>query len=127
MQAYTFTSAPISRALLAAKHRGIRVRVILDKSQFDCHHFSERYFLLKAHVPVWEDDVLNIAHNKVLIIDDRIVETGSFNFTHMAQYHNAENVLIVRDPQVAMLYEANWVRRQKRSRLIQYFTCLSHK
>ena len=33
MQAYSFTSAPIAKALVEAHKRGVDVRVILDKSQ----------------------------------------------------------------------------------------------
>ncbi len=32
-------------------------------------------------MPIWIDDAPAIAHNKVIILNDRIVLTGSFNFT----------------------------------------------
>lgn len=123
MQGYTFTSVPIARALIAAQYRGVIVHVILDKTQFDCHHFSERLFLLRAHVPVWEDDRLNIAHNKVIIIDHKVVETGSFNFTHMAQFHNAENVVLIPSARIAAMYEKNWMLRRRQSHRVLRFKC----
>jgi phosphatidylserine/phosphatidylglycerophosphate/cardiolipin synthase-like enzyme len=33
VQAYSYTSAPIAKALLDAHKRGVKVQVILDKSQ----------------------------------------------------------------------------------------------
>lgn len=35
VQAYSFTSYPIAKALVQAARRGVDVEVILDKSQFD--------------------------------------------------------------------------------------------
>ena len=43
-----------------------------------------------------------------MILDGRTVITGSFNFTHAAEEHNAENMLIIRSPELAEMYDANW-------------------
>jgi phosphatidylserine/phosphatidylglycerophosphate/cardiolipin synthase-like enzyme len=42
-----------------------------------------------------------LMHNKVLIIDRRIVVTGSYNFTSSAETHNDENVVIISSPEFA--------------------------
>lgn len=111
VQAYSFTSAPIAKALVDAKERGVDVRVILDKSQ-KSERYSSVTFLANAGIPVWIDDKVAIAHNKVMIIDRETVVTGSFNFTRSAQERNAENLLILRDAELAGLYERNWRSRQ---------------
>jgi len=114
VQAYSFTSAPIAAALKRAHDRGIAVNVILDKSQR-----SERYtsatFLRNAGIPVWIDRSHAIAHNKVMIIDESIVITGSFNFTKSAEERNAENLLIINNQQIAGEYIANWERHRTHS------------
>ena len=49
-------------------------------------------------VDVYLDLVAGIAHNKVMIIDQSIVITGSFNFTESAEAaekRNTENVVIM--------------------------------
>ncbi len=115
IQAYSFTSAAIAKALVEAKRRGVRVRVILDKSQLS-ERYSSAKFLVNAGIPVWIDDRVAIAHNKVMIIDDEIVITGSFNFTRSAQDRNAENLLIIKDANLATLYEWNWQSRLTVSR-----------
>jgi phosphatidylserine/phosphatidylglycerophosphate/cardiolipin synthase-like enzyme len=49
-----------------------------------------------------------IAHNKIRVIDEAVVVTGSFNFTTAAEAHNAENLLVIRDAELAAKYLANW-------------------
>jgi len=108
VQAYSFTSAPIAKALVDAKKRGVDVQVILDKSQR-----SERYtsatFLANEGVPTYIDAAHKIAHNKVMIIDGQTVITGSFNFTKSAEEGNAENLLVINNaPELAARYVQNW-------------------
>jgi phosphatidylserine/phosphatidylglycerophosphate/cardiolipin synthase-like enzyme len=79
-QAYSFTSAPIAKALLDAHKRGVQVQVILDKSQRS-DKYSSADFLANQGVPVVIDANHAIAHNKIIIIDGETVLTGSFNFT----------------------------------------------
>lgn len=114
VQAYSFTSAPIAKALTEAHNRGVDVRVILDKSQ-KSERYSELTFLRNAGIPVWIDYKVAIAHNKVMIIDGETVVTGSFNFTKAAQDKNAENVLIIRDRELAKEYTNNWQSRLSQS------------
>ena len=108
VQAYSFTSTPVAKALVDAHKRGVDVQVILDKSQK-----SERYtsatFLANEGVPTYIDAAHKIAHNKVMIIDGRTVITGSFNFTKSAEEGNAENLLIISNaPKLAARYTDNW-------------------
>lgn len=117
VQAYSFTSAPIVTHLIAAKNRGILVNVILDKSQ-KSQRYSASHLLVTQHIPCWIDYKPAIAHNKIMIIDEKEVITGSFNFTKAAQSRNAENVLIIRDPSLAKLYMQNWRRRKAVSRYL---------
>lgn len=107
VQAYGFTSRPIADALIAAQQRGVTVRAILDSS-----NAKERYSvagrLAKGGVVVLQDGAHPVANNKVIIIDEAIVLTGSMNFTKAADDANAENLLIIRDAVTAERYVANW-------------------
>jgi phosphatidylserine/phosphatidylglycerophosphate/cardiolipin synthase-like enzyme len=107
VQAYSFTSAPIAKALVEAHKRGVDVRVILDKSQRTAK-YSEADFLVNMGIPTWIDARHAIAHNKIMVIDGATVITGSFNFTKAAEEHNAENMLVIRDKALAEKYAANW-------------------
>lgn len=108
VQAYSFTSAPIAKALVQAQKRGIDVKIILDKSQ-ETAKYSSATFFANNNVPVKIDHDFEIAHSKVMIIDDVTIVTGSFNFTKAAQEKNAENVLVIRgNEELAKYYLENW-------------------
>ena len=107
VQAYSFTSAPIAQALLKAHTRGIRVEVILDKSQ-RTGKYSSSTFLMNARIPTYIDAEHAIAHNKIILIDRSVVITGSFNFTKAAEEKNAENLLIIRSADLVKPYLDNW-------------------
>lgn len=114
VQAYSFTSAPIAGALRDAHRRGVKVTVILDKSQKTAN-YSSADFLNNAGVPTYIDAKHAIAHNKVMVIDGATVITGSFNFTKAAEESNAENLLIVQDKELAAKYARNWAEHLKHS------------
>jgi phosphatidylserine/phosphatidylglycerophosphate/cardiolipin synthase-like enzyme len=115
VQAYSFTSAPIAKALVDAHQRGLDVKIILDKSILS-EHYSEGDFTAHAGIPTWVDKRHAIAHNKVMIIDGDTVITGSFNFTKQAEESNAENLLIIhKTPELAELYAKNWREHQGHS------------
>lgn len=108
VQAYSFTSAPIAKALVDAHKRGVKVTVILDRSQR-----SERYtsatFVANAGIPTYIDAKHAIAHNKIMIIDGATLITGSFNFTKAAEEKNAENLLVIKgEPELVKKYLANF-------------------
>lgn len=108
VQVYSFTSARIAEALLEAKKRGVRVRVVLDKSQTSAQYSSATFFHNQS-VPCFIDSSHAIAHNKVMIIDSSTVITGSFNFTKAAEKSNAENLLIIRGKaEITNVYAANF-------------------
>ena len=113
MQAYGFTSAPIIQALAQAKERGVAVEVILDRSN-ERRRYTGATYLVNHGIQPLIDDKVAIAHNKVLVIDERNVITGSFNFTKAAQFRNAENVLMISDDaRLAQAYAENWNRRRE--------------
>jgi phosphatidylserine/phosphatidylglycerophosphate/cardiolipin synthase-like enzyme len=95
VQAYSFTSAPIAKALVDAHKRGVKVEVILDKSQ-RTEKYSSATFMVNMGIPTKIDTQHAIAHNKIMVIDGATVITGSFNFTKNAEENNAENLLVNR-------------------------------
>jgi phosphatidylserine/phosphatidylglycerophosphate/cardiolipin synthase-like enzyme len=108
VMAYSFSCPDIANALIAAASRGVRVVVLLDRSN-EAETYSELGDLEKHRIEVWIDACHAIAHNKVIVIDGRTVLTGSFNFTRQAEHENAENLLILRDHyDLAAVYRANF-------------------
>lgn len=114
-QAYSFTSAPITKALLEAHKRGVHVSILLDKSQRS-ERYSSLTFFNNAGMNVKIDDAHAIAHNKVMIIDGETIITGSFNFTKAAEEKNAENLLVIRNnKKLVKAYTDNFDSHSKHS------------
>ena len=114
VQAYSFTSKPIAKALVDAHKRGVYTEIILDKSQKTAK-CSAADFTCHMGIPTYIDSVHGIAHNKVMIIDREVVITGSFNFTRAAEWNNAENLLIIRSKELAREYLENWEKHKGHS------------
>ncbi len=70
VQAFKFTYIPIATSLIQAKDRGIDVKVILDKSEIDSK-YSVIKKLFEANIHIWIDYKPAIAHNKIIIIDNK--------------------------------------------------------
>lgn len=115
VQAYNFTSKDIANALIKAKNKGVDVKVILDKSQLT-QRYSLLHYIFDAGIPVWIDTKPAIAHNKIMIIDEKEVITGSFNFTDNAQKRNAENLVFITDIKLAQEFIQNWYKREHQSK-----------
>jgi phosphatidylserine/phosphatidylglycerophosphate/cardiolipin synthase-like enzyme len=114
VQAYSFTSSSIAKALTDAFKRGVKVEAILDKSQ-KRERYTSATFISNAGIPTYIDSKHAIAHNKIMIIDKETVITGSFNFTKAAEEKNAENLLIIKEKNIAKLYIDNWYKHKEHS------------
>jgi len=112
---YAFTSRGLAKALVEAKRRGVKVRVVLDSSFDQENRYSKGEYLRRSGIPVrlvaprgqwgrareWEGKM----HNKFAVVDGTTVITGSYNWTVTAERVNHENLLIfTHSPKVAEAY-----------------------
>jgi phosphatidylserine/phosphatidylglycerophosphate/cardiolipin synthase-like enzyme len=125
VQAYGFTAPVVLAALGEARTRGVDVRAILDKSNDpatrrdatrDSPKLVGAQFTAAMGIPTWIDHSVAIAHNKLIIIDGKVVIGGSYNFTVSAEERNAENVTFIESPEIGALYVRNWEERRAVSR-----------
>lgn len=121
VQAFSFTHRKIGEALVAAKRRGVQVQLIADPDQIDRIPTTVVPKIAAGGVPVLLDREHESAHNKVMVVDaggpECAVVTGSYNFTHAAQFKNAENLLALRgNPAVCEAYRDNWLRHARHAR-----------
>jgi phosphatidylserine/phosphatidylglycerophosphate/cardiolipin synthase-like enzyme len=54
-----------------------------------------------------------------MIIDKETIITGSFNFTKSAEEKNAENLLIIRNKDLAKVYMENWYKHKAHSNIYE--------
>jgi len=108
VMAYGFTAMPLSDALVRAHHRGVKVQLLQDEKSASNNGDAVNQ-LIAAGIEVREDGKHAIQHNKVMLIDDDIVITGSYNFTKSAEVRNAENIIILKSVYASKRYSDNWV------------------
>jgi phosphatidylserine/phosphatidylglycerophosphate/cardiolipin synthase-like enzyme len=90
---FTITDDRLAKEILACFDRGIKIRVITDNDKlFD--RGSMINDLNQAGIAVRIDHSEYHMHHKFGIVDNRIVFTGSFNWTYTASKHNQENMVV---------------------------------
>jgi phosphatidylserine/phosphatidylglycerophosphate/cardiolipin synthase-like enzyme len=108
--AYSLTSKPVAVALRDAHRRGVQVFVVIDAGEA-AKSYSAGRFLANERVPVRTNARYTLQHNKFIVADGTVVQTGSFNYTAAAAERNAENVLVVGNaPALGAQYTREWRR-----------------
>lgn len=105
--AYSLTLPSFTRALVAAKRRGVDVRVAVDE-KMNAAHPDALNILVNAGVPVRTVSAWPLHHDKFVISDGENVQTGSFNYSSSAT-RSRENVLVVwKSVPLAVSYFEHW-------------------
>jgi phosphatidylserine/phosphatidylglycerophosphate/cardiolipin synthase-like enzyme len=118
---YSFTSAPITAALLRAAKRGVDVQLVADRKNNAVEDKSGKAraalsALANAGVDVRLISVYPIHHDKVVVADRDTVELGSFNYSDAAARRNSENVLVNwHNPGLAKVYLEHFERNHRQA------------
>ena len=111
---YDFDLANVAAAMVRAKQRGVAVRMVTDTdtledtgNQLVQAAFSQ---LRKANIPIVDDQRGAIMHHKFTVVDGEWVQTGSWNYTDGDTYRLNNNVVIIRSPELAKNYTAEFER-----------------
>lgn len=103
---YALTSDELAWALIKARQRGVKIQVVLDQEFDSTNETSKRALLEQQGVPVRRISGLDtgrpargpgLMHEKFAVIDQRVVLTGSYNWTVSADQFNDESLLVFRD------------------------------
>jgi phosphatidylserine/phosphatidylglycerophosphate/cardiolipin synthase-like enzyme len=101
--AFSFTLDSLAEAMIERAVGGVEVRGVFEEGQSG--NIGSRHIdLLGAGIDVRLDGNPRNMHHKVIVIDEAIVITGSYNFSTSAEESNDENVLILWDERVASLF-----------------------
>jgi len=108
---FTLTDDRITRALLEAHARGIRLRVVSDDDK-SLDPGSDVRRLREAGIPVRLDRTEAHMHHKFAVFDRMRLLTGSYNWTRAAADVNHENVLVSDDARLVQpfcrAFDALW-------------------
>jgi phosphatidylserine/phosphatidylglycerophosphate/cardiolipin synthase-like enzyme len=113
MALYEFSSRPLEQAVSRAADRGVHVRLVLDP------HLAEEK---KTVAGLEKIQGLSLRysgsrrgkqghmHHKFLIVDGKIMVTGSYNWTPGAEYVNYEDILVEKDAGLVLRYQQEFER-----------------
>lgn len=107
--AFSFTHDGIGKAMLDRAKAGVTVQGVFETTGSQTP-FAEYGRMKKAGLEVYTDGNPWTMHHKVIVIDDRFVVAGSFNFSNNANEDNDENLLIIDDPVTAQQFTAEFQR-----------------
>ena len=97
--------AAVIRKLIEARHRGVRVEVVLEKSGYDDELNEENRkvadHLQRNNIAVRFDSAKKTTHAKLVIIDQRFILLGSHNLTHSALAANHEVSMLIDNHRMA--------------------------
>ncbi len=105
--AFSFTQEGIGNAIIDRAKAGLKVGGVFETTGSNTP-YSEFGKMKKAGLDVYTDGNPYVMHHKVIIIDERTVIFGSFNFSDNADKSNDENILIVDDPNMAKAFKQEY-------------------
>ncbi|RWS31351.1 mitochondrial cardiolipin hydrolase-like protein [Leptotrombidium deliense] len=109
---YIITYPKFADVLIDAfKHRRIAVRIIIDSRENEAfssqlHRIRESGIPVKSNLP----SKTCLMHNKFVVIDERILITGSLNWTRAAFTENYDNVIATTHPDLVFPYIVQFQR-----------------
>jgi len=97
------TQDELADALIEAQDRGVDVDIIIDDEGY-YNSGSDYQRILDSGVDIRGDERSGLMHHKIMIIDDYIVITGSYNWSDSAEDSNDENIIILNSTTIADIY-----------------------
>jgi len=115
---FVFSDPMLLKAVVAAKHRGVKVRVMLNASRRDGAHDNDdaRRRLEEARVEVTEGNpAFSVTHEKSMVVDDAVAFVESLNWsTRNLQEARDYAVVTTRRhdvDEIVECFEADWHRQ----------------
>ncbi|HZT41451.1 MAG TPA: phospholipase D-like domain-containing protein [Chthonomonadaceae bacterium] len=111
VEIYGYTFQEMTEALIAAKERGVQVRILFDHTQA-CGPAEKKQvaLLAAAGIEYWVGTSpvrRQIRHSKFLIVDEEWVEVGSLNYSATA-FDQCNTVLVLQDKEIAADLIRDW-------------------
>jgi phosphatidylserine/phosphatidylglycerophosphate/cardiolipin synthase-like enzyme len=120
--AFSFTLDDVAGVMQLKAQQGVTVTGIFETTGSETLT-SELKPLFCSGLAVKQDGNPYVMHHKVFIIDDQTVVAGSFNFSTGARDSNDENMLIIKDPDLALQYIEEFNRRWAEAKQPTKITC----
>ncbi len=116
-----FTNKELLGLLTDKVKNGIKVEIIISDDINNKRLPTKDYLLNGGQLMIFKTDSGKFLHDKFAIFDNKTVVVGSYNWTHSAEYHNSESVVITTNEQVIKQFE---IRFQKLKEQVHQFNKL---
>lgn len=110
LMAFSFTDQEIADCLGSLAKKGVTVKCLFDFGQANSKYSQDSYLRGCGVKIKLSPNRSGKMHHKVIIIDDETVITGSYNYSKNAERNNDENILILKNREIAALYVKEFKR-----------------
>jgi len=108
--AFSFTTDEFGEAIRAQAENGLTVAGVMEEEQVKSNIGTEYDPFKQAGLDVFIDGNDGQMHHKTMIVDGKIVITGSYNFSLSAETRNDENLIILYNEQIADFFMQEFQR-----------------
>jgi phosphatidylserine/phosphatidylglycerophosphate/cardiolipin synthase-like enzyme len=100
---FSFTDYPLADTMSQRAQAGVDVAGVFEKVGSETEA-AELRTLMCRKLPVRQDGNPGFLHHKFIVVDERLLITGSMNYSTNAETNNDENVIIIDNADIARLY-----------------------
>jgi cardiolipin hydrolase len=117
---HEITSLDMAQALLKAKQRGVKVRLIVDSKRAKAKS-SQVTYLINHGIPVKTlgGKGRRVMNHRFTIFDGKKVLAGSFDWTEASEKWNYENIIILAEGEAVAAYQKEFDRLWREKRVIK--------
>jgi phosphatidylserine/phosphatidylglycerophosphate/cardiolipin synthase-like enzyme len=108
--AYAFSSKYLGQALTAALKRGAKIRIILDGDNARKSYSIDEWFVGEGIEVRFITVKGGNMHHKFMLIDGKILMTGSYNFTNESEFRNYEAAIFTNNKVLIQSFAAEFDR-----------------
>ncbi len=115
---FTISDDRITQAIMTSHKKGLEIKIITDNDK-SSDLGSDIEQLAREGIAVKVDNTPNHMHHKFMVVDDRSLLTGSYNWTRSAARYNHENILVTQESSVVRSFLKEFERLWNEMNLFQ--------
>jgi phosphatidylserine/phosphatidylglycerophosphate/cardiolipin synthase-like enzyme len=110
---FVLTENRVVEELVNAQKRGVEIRIIIDALNASSK-YSKHQVLRQNGILVKTENYAGKMHSKSMIIDDEYTIIGSMNFSYSGENKNDENLIVIKNENVAKFYRQFFIYQWNR-------------
>jgi phosphatidylserine/phosphatidylglycerophosphate/cardiolipin synthase-like enzyme len=114
--AFSFTADELGQIIRTQAENELDIAGVMEEEQVKSNIGTEYDFFKQADLDVFVDGNEGQMHHKTMIVDERIVITGSYNFSRSAEIRNDENIIVIYNRPIAEFFMAEFQRVYQQSK-----------